>query len=88
MNRLIDALPARYRKRFLAGCERVDLVLNDELCSPGERIKHVYFPAGSFISLIEPVGEHACLEVGLVGDEGMPRTSVTSCATARRCGRP
>lgn len=71
MNRLIDALPAGDRKRFVAGCERVDLVLDDELCSSGERIRHVYFPVGSFISLIEPVGDRACLEVGLVGDEGM-----------------
>ncbi len=71
MHRLIDALPARDRKRFLAGCDQVELVLDDELCSSGERIRHVYFPVGSFISLIQPVGDHACLEVALVGDEGM-----------------
>ncbi len=71
MSRLLDALPARDRKHLLAGCEQVDLVLDEVLCMPGERIKYVLFPTGSFISMIEPVGDRSFLEVGLVGDEGM-----------------
>ncbi|MFA7279320.1 MAG: Crp/Fnr family transcriptional regulator [Sterolibacterium sp.] len=70
-NRLITALPRKDRLHFLAGCETVDLVLSEVLSEPGERIRYVYFPTNSFISLVSSIDGCASLEVGLVGDEGM-----------------
>ena len=70
-NRLIEALPRKDRQRFLAACEPVDLAFAGVLAKPGERIRHVYFPTESFISLISAIDGSDGLEVRMVGDEGM-----------------
>lgn len=70
-NRLLAALPRKDRQHFMAGCERVDLVLAEVLAEPDEFIRHVYFPAGSLISQVIAIDGSTSLEAGLVGDEGM-----------------
>jgi len=70
-NLLLTALPDKTLARVLANCESVDLVFADVVCLPGDRIRHVYFPTDSFISLVAPVDGYAGLEVGMVGREGM-----------------
>lgn len=70
-NQLIAALPAAERQRFLADCTQVDLVLGSVLYEQGDRIRHVYFPTESFISMLTTVDGDSTLEVGMVGSEGM-----------------
>ncbi len=70
-NRLLAALPAQSRREFVASCDEVELGFADVLCESGDRIRHVYFPIYSFISLLTTLDDGARLEVGIVGDEGM-----------------
>src|SRR5258706_4354914 len=73
VNRLLAGLPRKDRHHLLANCDMVDLIPADLLYRPGERMRHVYFPVSSFISLVAPIDGHAGLEVGLVRNEGMLR---------------
>jgi CRP-like cAMP-binding protein len=70
-NHLIELLPRQDRRRLLAICETVELVLSDVLCESGMRTRHVYFPIGATISLVTPIDGKPVLEVGMVGREGM-----------------
>jgi CRP-like cAMP-binding protein len=75
-NLLLAALPASERRRLLAHQDPIELVLSDTLVQPGDPIRHVFFPIGSFISLLTPGDGESQLEVGLVGNEGMVGVSL------------
>lgn len=70
-NRLLASLPRSDYRRVVSLCEHIELTFADVLCEPGDRIRHVYFPAEGFVSLAAPVDGRASLEVGLIGNEGM-----------------
>ena len=70
-NRLLASLPRKDRQRIVAGCEPVGLPMAEFLAEPGERIRHVYFPTESLISLTTSTDMRTTLEVGLVGNDGM-----------------
>jgi CRP-like cAMP-binding protein len=70
-NQLIERLARTDRKRLLALCEPVELVLSEVLCGIGESTRHVLFPLHGFISQVTQVPGHDGLEVGMVGREGL-----------------
>jgi len=75
-NRLLATLPDKDRRQILANCDQVELTSADILHEAGARLRHVYFPTGSFISLVTPLDACAGLEIALVGDEGMVGVSL------------
>jgi len=70
-NLLLGGLPAADRQRLTGDRAPVDLTFSETLSEPGDRIRHVFFPIDSFVSLIAPGEGRAQLEIGLVGNEGM-----------------
>lgn len=70
-NWLLDSLPAADRDRLIAAGDHVELKLSQVLAQAGDRMRHVYFPTGSFVSLIAMIDDHPGLELGMVGREGM-----------------
>ncbi len=70
-NLLLASLPRKERQNYLSQGELVELVSSEILGEPGKRVRYVYFPINSFISLVAPIDSHASMEVGMVGNEGM-----------------
>ena len=70
-NQFLGALSDDDRSGLLDHCIAVELAFAEVLYHSGERIAYIYFPTGSFISLVMAIEGHANLEVGLVGNEGV-----------------
>jgi CRP-like cAMP-binding protein len=70
-NNLLAALSGKNYQSLLSGLEPVALNFGDVLYEPGQKIRHVYFPGDSLVSLLTLVDGHMALEVGMVGREGM-----------------
>ncbi len=70
-NRILCALPRADYQRMLPHLQRISLTFGQNLYSPGDKLKHVYFPDDAHVSLLTPVDDHHALEVSLVGHEGM-----------------
>ena len=70
-NLLLRSLSPADLQRLTGDHAPIGLNYSDVLIEPGERIRHVYFPIDSFISLITPGTVRTQLEIGIVGNEGM-----------------
>lgn len=75
-NRLLQRLPSSDRTHLLARCERVQLAYADVLAEPGEKIRDLYFPTASYISLQKPIDGEGTFEIALAGSEGLYGASV------------
>jgi CRP-like cAMP-binding protein len=75
-NRLLAALPKKEYQRLLPELEQVTLPFAEVLYEHGQRIRHVYFPNDSVVSLLAEVSDRSTLEVGIVGNEGVAGISV------------
>jgi CRP-like cAMP-binding protein len=70
-NRLLAALPRAAYAHLSPKLEPVTFEFGEVLYESGDRIRHVYFPGNSLVSLLTVVDRHLALEVGMVGHEGM-----------------
>ncbi len=71
VNWVLDGIPTAQSARLRRQLEPVTLSFGQVLYEPGRRIRHVYFPLDSLISLLTVVDGRRSLEVGMVGREGM-----------------
>jgi CRP-like cAMP-binding protein len=60
----------------MAACEVVELIHGEALAKRGEPTRHVYFPNGAIVALVERIDDRASVEVGQVGEEGMVGTAL------------
>ena len=68
---MLNALPARVKLRLANKLERVPLELGQVLYSPGDTMRHVYFPIDSIVSLIYVMENGSSAEISVVGNEGI-----------------
>lgn len=70
-NRLLDALPAAEYDRIAAHLELIPMNLGDVLYEPDVKLRHVYFPTTSIVSLLYVMEDGASAEIAIVGNEGI-----------------
>ena len=70
-NHLLAALPHKEYKRLLPHLELVSLGVKEVLHELYQPIQYVYFPENGLITKVVSTEDGACVEVGVVGREGM-----------------
>jgi CRP-like cAMP-binding protein len=70
-NHLLEALPKDVFDRLQPHLELGELKLGEVLYEPGERLRYVYFPTTTVISLLYVMEDGASAEIAIVGNEGI-----------------
>jgi CRP-like cAMP-binding protein len=69
-NQILSALPQAERERLFPHLQRVELPLGKVLYESGGRLRHVYFPTDSIVSLLYVMENGASAEIAVVGKDG------------------
>jgi CRP-like cAMP-binding protein len=70
-NHLLAALPAPDYDRIAPHLELVSMPLGGVLYESGSKLRHVYFPTTSIVSLLYVMEDGASAEIAVVGNEGI-----------------
>ena len=70
-NRLLRTLPAKEYERILPFLEQVTFTLGQRIYESGDKLKHIYFPTTSIVSLLYTMENGTSAEIGVVGNEGV-----------------
>ncbi len=70
-NHLLNALPPGEFDRLSPHLELIPMKLGDVLYEPGGRLRYVYFPTTSIVSLLYVLESGASAEIAIVGNEGI-----------------
>jgi CRP-like cAMP-binding protein len=70
-NQLLDHLPAPELRRLLAQGTQVPLRSGQPLQTQGLPLRALLFPEQGFVCLVTPLDQHAPVQVGMVGREGV-----------------
>ena len=69
-NSILQALPAEVRKRLFPHLKLVQLPLGAPLYESGGRMRHIYFPIDSIVSLLYVLENGASAEIAVAGNDG------------------
>jgi CRP-like cAMP-binding protein len=69
-NQILNALPNAERERLFSHLQLVELPLGKVLYESGGRLRHVYFPTDSIISLLYVMKNGSSAEIAVVGNDG------------------
>ena len=70
-NHLLDALPRADYERLAPHLELIPMRLGDVLYESGDKLRHVYFPTTTIVSLLYVMEDGASAEIAVVGNEGI-----------------
>jgi CRP-like cAMP-binding protein len=70
-NHLLEALPKDVVERLRPHLELTQLKLGEVLYESGQRLRYVYFPVDTIISLLYVMEDGASAEIAIVGNEGI-----------------